>query len=208
MNWIERIHDRLIHVRRVNVLSDLLARIIPRDMKVLDIGSGDGWICSLLASKRPDLSVVAVDTFVREQSRFPVAVYDGVRLPYEDNSFDVAVFIDVLHHVDEMSRLLGEAVRVARRYVILKDHYCSNRIDRAILKYMDNVSNEHFGVALSYNYKSREEWARIYEKAGLVLRREELRLGLYPAVIGWFFERSLHMVVLLEKKKTAEGSGK
>ena len=205
MNWVEKIHDHSIHKRRVEVLSDTLARMIPDGVRVLDIGSGDGWLCALLAVKRPDLQLVAVDTFVREQVRFPVTVYDGEHLPFEKNTFDVAVFIDVLHHVSSMRRLLDEALRVTRQFILIKDHYCGNPIDRAILKFMDSVSNEHLGVSLTYNYKSRAEWAEIFAALNLEVRQEEKQLHLYPPIMGWLFERSLHFVALLEKQPSAPG---
>ncbi|MEY2431395.1 MAG: hypothetical protein QOC92_1120 [Acidimicrobiaceae bacterium] len=48
-------------------------------------------------------------------------VFDGRRLPFDDDSFDAATSIDVLEHLtpSERSGHLGELLRVARRRVVL-----------------------------------------------------------------------------------------
>ena len=64
---------------------------------------------------------------------------------------------------------------------------------------MDWVGNARFGVALPYNYWSKEEWERGYAKAGLRIEKRITKLGLYPAFADWIFGRNLHSLVLLEK---------
>jgi SAM-dependent methyltransferase len=203
MNWIESIHDRYVYGRRVEQLSECLARLIPPDASVLDIGSGDGRVCSLVAAKRPDAQLTAVDTLARGKLFFPVTVYDGRRLPFDDGSFDGAMYVDVLHHADPLEPLLEEGLRVARRFVLIKDHLCRGAFDRAILRYMDDVGNEHFGVQSVYNYKSRKEWESLFRALNLTVKQWVGRLSLYPAVIGWVFERGLHFVARVEKPPSA-----
>ena len=204
MNWIERTHDRHIFTRRVEALSEGLARLIPPDSDVLDIGSGDGRVCSLLAARRRDLHLTAVDTLQREKSFFPVSIYDGRRLPFDADRFDGVTFVDVLHHVDPMENLLREGARVSRGFVVIKDHLCGGALDRAVLRFMDNVGNAHHGVASIYNYKSRAAWDAIFESLGLSVEKWIGRLSLYPVAIGWLFERNLHFMARLAKVPARE----
>ena len=51
MSIIESIHGRFVHTRRVRVLTELLSRLIPRGSRVLDVGTGDGWLAKLLADR-------------------------------------------------------------------------------------------------------------------------------------------------------------
>jgi SAM-dependent methyltransferase len=201
MNWIERVHDSRVHVRRVNILSSRLAGLIPANARVLDIGSGDGWICARLAELRRDLEIIAVDTLVRRDTRFPVVAYDGLHLPYETGSFDAIVLVDVLHHVPHDRSLLAEVLRVTRRHVVIKDHLCESALDRWVLRKMDRVGNEHLGVESVFAYKSRREWDRLFVDLGLAIRQWVPRLSLYPPVVGWVFERRLHFMALLEKQE-------
>jgi hypothetical protein len=63
--------------------------------------------------------------------------------------------------------LLKEAARVARKAVILKDHFSENGVDHMTLRFMDWVGNAPHGVVLPYNYASRAEWRSWYAEAGL-----------------------------------------
>ena len=122
MHFFGWVHDGYVHKRRVSVLSDRCANLIPRDATVLDVGSGDGQLARLITDRRPDISIQAIDASVREGSAIPVEEFDGTSIPYGDDSFDVVMFVDVLHHTDDPTTLLSEAVRVSRRTVLIKDH--------------------------------------------------------------------------------------
>ncbi|HXM33671.1 MAG TPA: hypothetical protein VN920_00655 [Pyrinomonadaceae bacterium] len=56
MSLIEKIHGNYIFQRRVQVLSEILANLIPENARVLDAGCGAGSIDSLILSRRPDIS--------------------------------------------------------------------------------------------------------------------------------------------------------
>jgi SAM-dependent methyltransferase len=123
-----------------------------------------------------------------------------VRIPYADNSFDVVLFVDVLHHTRNPQVLLDEAARVARRCVIIKDHNSDGFLAAATLRFMDWVGNARYGVALPYNYLSAAEWGTAYDRAGLMPAECQTRLGLYPFWANWLFGRGLHSIVLLRRK--------
>jgi SAM-dependent methyltransferase len=89
---------------------------------VLDVGSGDGRLARLVADKRPDISIHGMDVCPRTDAAIPVETFNGRSIPYGEGNFDVVMFIDVLHHTAEPMILLGEAVRVARQVIPIKDH--------------------------------------------------------------------------------------
>ncbi len=122
MRLIESVHGGYVHKRRTLVLSDWCSRLIPSNSKVLDVGSGDGRLAHLIADKRPDISIRGIDVRQRNDATILVETFDGRSIPYDENSFDVVMFVDVLHHADEPMTLLREAVRVARRAILIKDH--------------------------------------------------------------------------------------
>ncbi len=48
-----RFHDKWVHGRRVRVIADALAELLPSEGSVLDVGSGDGFIDKLIMQRRP-----------------------------------------------------------------------------------------------------------------------------------------------------------
>jgi ubiquinone/menaquinone biosynthesis C-methylase UbiE len=121
VNLIEHIHGGYAHKRRVHILSELLAPLIPKGAEVLDVGCGDGLLAHSISKKRPDIAIRGVDVFIRESTHVPVEAFDGKIIPYPDGSFDAVMFVDVLHHTEDPIILLREATRVGRR-IIIKDH--------------------------------------------------------------------------------------
>lgn len=189
------LHDRLVMSRRVRVLASHLARRIPPNATVLDVGSGDGRLASLVARARPDISVSGVDVLIRTRTAIPTLHYDGLHLPFADASMDVVMLIDVLHHAAEPDAVLREAARVARHSVLVKDHRCEGPIDAFILRCMDWVGNAPHGVALTYRYLSEEESRAAFSAARLRVADWQDDLGLYPWPFSLVFGRSLHMLV-------------
>lgn len=192
------VHRELVFNRRVRILSQLLAEQMPQGAKVLDVGCGDGTIALLVSQHRPDITITGVDVLVRETTAIPVDKFDGLTLPYDDGSFDVVMFCDVLHHTDDPAVLLREARRVASQAVVLKDHTMDGLLAGPTLRFMDWVGNAPHGVVLPYNYWPEGRWRKAFEDIGLAPRTWINRLDLYPGPAGWLFDRSLHFVARLE----------
>ena len=192
------LHERLVVSRRVRVLADHLAALLPRDAKVLDVGCGDGTIDRLIVQQSPGISIEGIDVLVRPDAKIPVRAFDGIHITYPDASFDSIMFIDVLHHVDDPLLLLQEAMRVGRS-VVIKDHFREGFLAGATLRFMDWVGNAHHGVALPYNYWSKAEWDAALYTVGLKPVEIKRSLGLYPAPASWIFERGLHFIGRFER---------
>lgn len=194
MKWIESLHTRWIHQRRVRVLANWIVELIPSQARVLDIGCGDGRLAAFIGSKRSDIEILGVDVLVRPETAIPVVQFDGMHLPQEDRSFDTVLFVDVLHHCNSPVDLVAEAGRVTRNSIIVKDHYLQGWFAKPTLQFMDNVSNRKHGVAVPGNYLTPEQWQRMIESNRFELDRRILKLGLYPPPLSWFFERQLHFI--------------
>jgi SAM-dependent methyltransferase len=193
------LHEKLVFNRRVEVLANWFAELIPKTAQVLDVGCGDGLVSAVLQSKRPDVSVRGMDVLPRSQSHIPVEMFDGSRLPCADSSFDGVLFSDVLHHTTDPLVLLREARRVARQFVLIKDHNRSGLAAGVRLRFMDWVGNSRFGVSLPYNYWTKRQWSEAWRGVGLKPAAIVDRLGLYPPPANWVFGAGLHFVARLEK---------
>ena len=194
MKLIESIHGKYIHTRRVESLRRGLLSVLPDEGRLLDVGCGDGLLASKIADDRPDLQVKGIDVLVREDTHIPVEAFDGTTMPYDDDSFDAVMFVDVLHHTENPEALIREAARVSRQWIVLKDHNCNGLFAHATLRFMDRVGNQRFGVELPYNYLSRERWLDVFSQTGLKEDVYLAHIDLYPWMLKPFFERQLHFI--------------
>ena len=202
-------HSRLVHQRRVKILRGWIDRYLPAAAtSVLDVGSGDGLVLSRIVQSRPGLVAKGIDVLPRAHTHVPVTLFDGRRIPYDDESFDAVMMIDVLHHTDDPAVLLGEARRVARQCILIKDHLRDGWLAAERLKFMDYLGNARYGVALPCVYWTQREWSRAFADLGLAVQRWQTELGLYPWFADWVFGRSLHFVARLGLTGKGEADGK
>jgi SAM-dependent methyltransferase len=197
MSIVGELHARHVFGRRIRVLANHLATLVPPDCEVLDVGCGDGSLDRLLSLRRPDLQISGVDVLVRPETAIPVQRFDGHRLPVGDATVDVVMLIDVLHHTEDPTVLLREARRVARRAIVLKDHCRDGLLAGPTLRLMDWVGNAHHGVALPYNYWTERRWRRTFDELGLRIEQWIAEVGLYPWPLSAVFGRRLHFLARL-----------
>jgi SAM-dependent methyltransferase len=206
MKATERIHEGYVHKRRVRKLSGHLAALVPPNARILDVGCGDGRVARLIADARADVEVSGIDVLARDGACIPVQQFDGRTIPFADDTFDVVMFVDVLHHTDDAMQLLREAVRASRGIVLIKDHTLEGWLAKPTLRLMDRVGNRRHGVSLPYNYWPRHRWLRAFDELGLEINSWKSDLGLYPAPASWCFDRSLHFISCLRRMKQASAA--
>ena len=94
----------------IEIKAELLLKLARKNfgsldkVKVLDIGSGVGLVDRFLKSEIKQLYGVDVEEGVVEKAKVNnpevnYQMYDGAKLPFEDNTFDMCFAINVMHHV-------------------------------------------------------------------------------------------------------------
>ena len=198
MAILNKVHEKLVFNRRVNVIASQFIKLIPQNAYVLDVGCGSGLIDKLIMNHRPDIKIVGIDVLLRPETHIKVTLFDGKSIPFKAKTFDAMIFIDVLHHIDQPFDTLKEAKRVSKGLILIKDHAMDGFLAKATLTFMDWVGNAHHGVRLPYNYWSNMQWKSNFEKLNLVIDVWISKLSLYPKPASWLFDRKLHFVAKLK----------
>jgi hypothetical protein len=104
----------------------------------------------------------------------------------------------VLHHEAEPLSLLKEAARIARRYVIIKDHLRSSMWSYLRICCLDWLGNVAYGVPCRYIYWTLREWEAMITEAGLSSGPPTIPNRLYHWSLNEIFGRGLHVIYFAE----------
>jgi ubiquinone/menaquinone biosynthesis C-methylase UbiE len=120
-------------VRQPDRLERTLALLPEGISSLLDVGIGEGDWLQLLAERRPGLELAALDLSpqrladleVRQGDGRPVAKHEGdvTKMPLEDDAVDVVSLLEVIEHVTDWEAAVRDALRVARRGVLITVPY-------------------------------------------------------------------------------------
>lgn len=97
-----------------NVLTDYIGKK-PEGLKILDIGCGNGGICSYFSNKGNVLSGVDIEDVRAESTGFEFKLVDSALLPFKDNLFDIVISNHTIEHIPEQNKHLEEIKRVLKK---------------------------------------------------------------------------------------------
>jgi SAM-dependent methyltransferase len=197
-------HKKASHSKRVELLSTFFAGIIKsfnkdnRQLRFLDIGCGDMSITRSLATKYDKIEFACIDIYPNSENWDNYFEFDGKKIPFHDNSFDISLLSDVLHHDQKnMEALLREAKRVSP-VIILKDHFEHGFWSRKILQLADFLGNYGYGVSIPERYLSKHSYYCLLEKCGLQESHLYYPVELYPNIFKRLIMKSkYHFVSVL-----------
>lgn len=97
---------------------------------LLDVGSGRGVFLFPLLREFPDLDVTSIDLLPHRVELLECIRLGGIGnlhpglgdirdVPLPDKSFDVVTLLEVLEHIPDTEKAVRNAVRLARRYIIV-----------------------------------------------------------------------------------------
>jgi SAM-dependent methyltransferase len=142
--------------------------LAPRATSMLDIGCSDGRVAARVAAALEITDVRGADVQLQPDPAIPVTEYDGHELPFEDATFDLVTIVDVLHHADNPTDVVREALRVLTPggCVVVKDHLRLGAWSNWVLYAMDTASNFGVHTRAGGRYLSVAEWVEVVTRAG------------------------------------------
>lgn len=130
----------------------------------LDVGAGYGHFSQFI--QRQNLNVKAIDVTNKFQYNLDFKLFDGKRIPFEDDEVDTSIIMFVLHHTDDQIELLKEARRVTKGYIIIGEDVMHSWVDRVF----GNIHLNTSPWAQSNNlFHSTQGWMKIFRDLDLEL---------------------------------------
>ncbi|MEX1117407.1 MAG: class I SAM-dependent methyltransferase [Terrimicrobiaceae bacterium] len=159
------IHHFVPLTYKISLLKSLAQLFPTRPCKVLDLGAGDGLMATAIGKFFPITQISGVDVVERVHPKacLDFATYNGINLPFLDNTFDVVMTCNVLHHVPLSARssLLAEVARVTRSTILIKDHLARGPWSRFSLGLADWVGNTPYGGMVHADYLDAPSWKHL-----------------------------------------------
>ena len=157
---------RYLAEKRVNTKIEQITKYLKPHETILDVGCGNGILCKGLRDMGYEVSAVDINnnSFLPDVS--PV-IYDGEKLPYKDDEFDIIVLITVLHHATEPEKLLLEGKRVAKKLIIIEEIYGST-IEKYWVYFVDSLFNFEF-FSHPHTNKTNTQWQDVFVEMNMVV---------------------------------------
>ncbi len=137
------------------------------NIKYLDIGCHKGNLTSSI-SEYFDInreSVHGIDIKKHDSFNFNFKLFDGSKISYLDNTFDVITCFMVLHHCQNYKKIIKEMHRVLNPggILIIKEHDCDDNGDKLVL----DILHEFYDTVL---YKDSNNWYTDYKSENCLTR--------------------------------------
>ena len=189
-------------LRENEVVRKLAPWLSPGD-SFLDLGSGTGLVARRLATVT---GARATGCDLHEFSNRIDLPYlrqeDPLHVPAGDRSFDTVVMCFVLHHIPQWEDQLvvaAEAMRVARKRVLVLEDTPFNKVDLLFNKGWDWVLNQRHGIPVPFTFRSREAWKDVFSQNGFRVDHTESYRPKWPT-LGMYH----HTLFVLERRNVSE----
>ncbi len=152
------VFPRHIAEHYIDKRTSLIKRLLPLGGQVLDVGCGTGQLGAAIASEGYDVFGVDLSAAMvsKARQRGLSGTYAAVTtaLPFAEASFDLALTVATLHHLETPERVattVSEMGRVVKRggYVVLWDHNPANPYWPILMKRVPQDSGDERLVPLS-----------------------------------------------------------
>ena len=131
---------------------------IKDNMKILDLGTGSGYLAFNIAKRYNNVTIVGLDivkeTLERNKekakenniSNISFVSYDGIEFPFDNNTYDMVITRYALHHFPNLDKTFNEIDRVLKNngLLFISDPKPNDiDVNRFVDKYMQKKKDGH-----------------------------------------------------------------
>ena len=161
--YCRRLIYRIGKLRAQKIINSI-ENILVKNCSIIDIGAGACNVCEILLSENHKVIPLDIKDLSFTDSVKPI-IYDGATIPFNDNEFDIALLLTVLHHTQKPEEIIKEAKRVATKIIIIEDLFTNNS-DKKFIQAFDSILNLEF-INHPHTNKNDSEWREIFKEFGL-----------------------------------------
>ena len=167
---------------------NLFKEYIGDKSKIIDIGCGSGQFAFELQNKNHEVTAVDVKDKTNTKDIKPV-IYDGMKLPFDDNQFDISMLITVMHHCPQPDSVFAEAVRVSKDKIFVLEDVYSNWIMKRLTWFMDSLMNLEF-KGHPHTNKSESGWENLFKSHNLkLIHKKKVKILLIFTQVVYVLEK-------------------
>lgn len=180
---------------------------IDQKTTLLDVGCGNGFFTY---HWQDQCKAVGVDFSRQMLVMNPVkqkAQMDGGQLAFKNNSFDIVFCHALLHHVEDMGKVIREMARVSKKYVVILE---PNRSNPLMFLFSFLVKEERKALKFSRKYLRKKAAANHLDiidifSMGMIVPNKTPKF-LLPLVKRMHFKQPWGMTTFIIAEKTGEGT--
>ena len=148
-----------------------LARVLPTNARLLDVGCGNGFIAHHL-SALINATAIGIDLGPASEAAIDYRQFDGRVFPVADGAVDAAVLCYVLHHAQDVQAVLRELRRVLSSggCAVIYEDLPETPWDRLVCWTHDLKWRRRTGPC---SFRNRSEWERVFAAAGFEVVSEQ-----------------------------------
>ncbi len=217
-NKLKVFRDLLVRGRYEEILSKSITNLIANNVhkesiKILDFGSGiEPTILQMVRKKLLEKSIKSIshgyDLYDENElkklnnlneSEF---YFNTKSLKTNDETYDVAVVSDVLHHMGiENTKLISEillSIKKKTKFLIIKDHFQYGFFSNQMIRFMDFFGNLNSNIKTPNKYYSQKQFDKLMESLNLSIKYKILDNRYHPKFLIFFNNPKYHFIYLLE----------
>jgi ubiquinone/menaquinone biosynthesis C-methylase UbiE len=147
-----------------------IARILPANARVLDVGCGNGFITHHLSAML-GTKAIGIDLAATTEAAIDYRQFDGRYFPVEEKSVDSVLLCYVLHHAQDISTVLKELRRVLRvdGLAVIYEDIPTCWWDRLVCWTHDLKWRKRTGPC---TFRREREWRTVFNSAGFEIVSE------------------------------------
>jgi ubiquinone/menaquinone biosynthesis C-methylase UbiE len=173
----------------IPLVDDILSFHLPSDAVILDIGSGPGLLAKEIGSRSQQFKVIGIDIskdtlrIAHDNNKncpnlsfIEASVYN---IPFNENSFDLVVCKDSLHHFNDLKKALKEMWRVLRPGGVLyiqdlRRDVPMYLLKRSIPKQTVVQKLQYYSVRAAYTKSEIKNYLNILKPISLIIKTRKV----------------------------------